>query len=431
MSGREKLNSFLFTLFGFQKAKSRAHIALVVLIHATGWCVLFFLPLFLYPVRINEERFLLRELVDKSVLIALFYLNYYFLIPRFFEKRKYLRYAVALAAVFLFYLGQHVFVRVHYFPRRGAIQFVQFLSPVNPREDSARRDVIMSGPGLAYYSPVARRDSPRRRHFFTRPLVAGDTVRGALPNLPRFPEPEWWGIPRGAWMMMLSNAISSFTFLMLLGGFIRLAFSLIRNQNEKKALENANLNAEVKFLKSQINPHFLFNTLNSIYAQAHSRSANTEFSILKLSELLRYVLYDSGEPKVELARDIQYINNYIDLQKMRLSSKVRIDYTVEGHPSGCKIAPLLLITFIENAFKHGISYSQPSVINITIRVFEETLTLHTSNPLVEKNSFAGGGIGLKNVTRRLDLLYPGKYRLDIHDNDDLHIVNLKLDLKSD
>jgi len=95
------------------------------------------------------------------------------------------------------------------------------------------------------------------------------------------------------------------------------------------------------------------------------------------------------------------------------------------------IAPLLLMTFIENAFKHGISYAQSSVINIRIRVFEETLTLLVSNPLVETNSFAPGGLGLKNVTRRLELLYPGKFLLDIQHDDYLHIVNLKLDLKSD
>jgi len=143
----------------------------------------------------------------------------------------------------------------------------------------------------------------------------------------------------------LNNAISSFVLLLLMGGFIRLSYSFISNQNEKKALENANLNAEVNFLKSQINPHFLFNTLNSIYAQAHSRSVNTEFSILKLSDLLRYVLYDSGDDKVELAKDIQYINNYIALQRLRLSKKVTINYSVTGDMEGKRIAPLLLINF--------------------------------------------------------------------------------------
>ena len=213
-----------------------------------------------------------------------------------------------------------------------------------------------------------------------------------------------FGIPKGIWLMTLNNAISSFTLLLLIGGFIRLGYSFISNQNERKMLENANLNAEVNFLKSQINPHFLFNTLNSIYAQAHSRSANTEFSILKLSDLLRYVLYDSSEDKVELKRDIEYINNYIDLQRLRLSKKITINYPVTGNLEGKRIAPLLLINFIENAFKHGISYSRASSIDISIAIFEETLTLCVTNPIVETDSFAPGGLGLKNVKRRLELI---------------------------
>jgi len=251
--------------------------------------------------------------------------------------------------------------------------------------------------------------------------------------MPGFPpiEEEFLGIPKRMWVMTLNNAVSSFVLFFLIGGFIRLAFSFIKNQNEKKLLENARLNAEINFLKSQINPHFLFNTLNSVYAQAHSRSDKTEVSILKLSELLRYMLYDSGENRVELSKDIQYINNYIDLQKLRLSSKVMINYTVTGKLDGYYIAPLLLITFIENAFKHGISYSQSSSINIEIKTIDETLTLVVSNPLVQTNTFADGGLGLKNVTRRLELLYPDKYQLLIQQENNYHIVNLNLDLKSD
>jgi LytS/YehU family sensor histidine kinase len=196
-------------------------------------------------------------------------------------------------------------------------------------------------------------------------------------------------------------------------------------------LENANLNAEVNFLESQINPHFLFNTLNSIYSQAHNRSEHTEYSILKLSELLRYVLYESGEEKVALEKDIQYLTNYIDLQRMRLSTKVVIDYTVTGSLTGHRIAPLLLISFIENSFKHGISYAHSSVIAIHLQVFEKTLTMSVSNPVVKIDTFTPGGLGLKNVTRRLDLLYPGKYWLKAVQENNLYLVNLKIDLTDD
>jgi LytS/YehU family sensor histidine kinase len=209
---------------------------------------------------------------------------------------------------------------------------------------------------------------------------------------------------------------------------IRLGFSFVKNQNEKKILENTNLNAEINFLKSQINPHFLFNTLNGIYSLAHNQSNQTEKAILKLSDLMRYVLYESGTEKVELAKDIQYLTNYVDLQRLRLSSKITIQYNVKGDLDGYYIAPLLLISFIENAFKHGISYTNSSFIQIEVSVFEETLTLFVENPIVETNSFAGG-VGLKNVTRRLDLLYPEKHSLNIVNNGHLHVVNLKLNLK--
>jgi len=413
------INNFLFSFLGFKKTKSRQHILLMILIHASGWCLLFFLPVLFYPLRINDDRFIMRELLDKSVLVSMFYLNYYWLIPRFFEKKKYGIYIITLFILFLVYLFQHVMIRANYFPRPGGpFQFIQ----VAPR-GAAIKNFDTASPTF------------NRKIFAMNGNIVAidekvDSVTRALPSFP-MKEPSLLGVPKGIWAMSLNNVISSFALMMLIGGFIRLAYSFIRNQNEKKALENANLNAEVNFLKSQINPHFLFNTLNGIYSQAHAKSENTEHSILKLSDLLRYVLYESGEEKVELSKDIQYLNNYIDLQKIRLSSKVKIEYAVNGLTNGKRIAPLLLITFIENAFKHGISYSKPSTVKISISIFEQTLTMLVSNPVVETNSFADGGLGLKNVTRRMDLLYPSKYWLDIVHNDHLHIVNLKINLNSD
>lgn len=401
---KESFNNFLFTLLGFEKAKRKGTILLMILLHVAGWCLLFFLPLFFYPVRINNDCFFVLMLAEKLVLVGIFYLNYYVLIPRLFEQKKYFRYFVFILFLFIAYVTQLVLVRTNNLPiPRLIIQQESIPSEAN-------RYFIPFDNGTT----VALTDS---NPYFRRELPMQD--------------PTVFGIPRGLLAMPLSNAISSFALILIMGGFIRLAYSFIRNQHEKKALENANLNAEVNFLKSQINPHFLFNTLNGIYSQAHTKSAHTEHSILKLSDLLRYMLYDSGEDKVELTKDIQYISNYIDLQRLRLSQKVSIQYEIEGDTNRKKIAPLLLITFIENAFKHGISYSKPSVINIHIRVFQETLTLMVSNPIVETNSFAGGGLGLKNAVRRLDLLYPSDYSLDIDRNDQSHIVNLKINLNRD
>jgi two-component system LytT family sensor kinase len=430
MQSRESLSSFLFTLFGFKKASSWIHILLIILIHITGWCFFFFLPVMLYPVRINDNRFITREVVDKLVLIVLFYLHYYWLIPSFFEKKKYFSYSSLVILAFLLYFSQHLAVRFSYFDRPGGpIQFFQ--APLPPAEkQNSITSVTRDGRVVFINDVMIGIDSVYGSRPYASGILLNDSIARAMPGFP-MREPGLLGIPKGIWAMSLNNTISSFALLLLMGGFIRLAHSFVKSQNEKKILENANLNAEVNFLKSQINPHFLFNTLNGIYSQAHAKSEHTEHSILKLSDLLRYVLYESGEDKVALSKDIQYLSNYVDLQKLRLSQKVKIEYEVTGEATGHQIAPLLLITFVENAFKHGISYTNPSVIKIQLQIFEKTLTLLVSNPVTETNSFAGGGLGLKNVIRRLDLLYPDKYWLDIIHNDHLHIVNLKINLNSD
>jgi two-component system LytT family sensor kinase len=403
MANRGNINNFLFTLFGFQKTKNASHLFVIVLIHILAWCLFFILPLIFLPVRVSNSRLLYAEFLSKLLPIAFFYLNYYFLLPRFFERRKFLAYFVTIVASICLISLQEIALRQS-MPGSG----VQFFT------------MAVKGRSISDGKP------PPGDFLF---LNTADSGRASLPIPPQFIiEDTVFGIPRGIFLVSLNRAMSICLVLILISGFIRLSYSFLRNQNEKKALENAHLNAEVNFLKSQINPHFLFNTLNSIYSQAHQKSDHTEYSILKLSELLRYMLYESAEPKVPLERDILYLNNYIDLQRMRLSSKVNIHYNVEGELEGNTIAPLLLITFIENAFKHGISYTKASVINISIKIFEKTLTLLVSNPVTESNSFVNGGVGLKNVARRLELLYAGHYLLDIVNNDHLHIVNFKLNL---
>jgi len=430
MTNRDRSNNFLLSLFGMQRARTKANVVLIILIHAAGWCLFFFLPLLLYPVRISNYRFIIPELIDKSLLVLLFYLNYYLLIPRLFEKKKYFSYFSMVFFAFIIYLFQHVTIRNNFIPdRAGPLRVIQFMRPPGSERDSFIRSAgIFAGTRETFEAPVLEtvRFDSNTNVLISPPDSIVRTMRGFPPD-----EKEFLGIPRRIWLITLNNAVSSFTLLFLIGGFIRLAFSFIRNQDEKKQLENAKLSAEVNFLKSQINPHFLFNTLNSIYSQAHSRSEKTEVSILKLSELLRYMLYDSAENKVELIKDIQYINNYIALQKLRLSSKVKINYSVNGKLEGHIIAPLLLITFIENAFKHGISYSQSSSIDIEIKIIGEILTLYVRNPITQTNTFTDGGLGLKNVSRRLELLYQDKYQLLVQQVNNQHIVNLNLDLKSD
>lgn len=416
MANTESINNFLFTLFGFQKTKRRAHLVFIVFIHLSAWCLFLVLPLMFYPIRFSNTRFLYTELISKILPIGFFYFNYYYLLPRFFEKKKFIAYFSLVLASVILIAAQEMIVRNTF--RGRTVRFFQGAIGEGPRTvESGSRPVVRGSATMEGGTVFVIRNE-------------GDSTDMPLPP-PPFAEKTLFGVPQGILFMIVNRTLSLCIVLLLIGGLVRLGYSFLKNLNEKKGLENAHLNAEVNFLKSQINPHFLFNTLNGIYSQAHSKSEQTEYSILKLSDLLRYMLYESAEKKVLLEKDILYINNYIDLQRMRISPKVTINYSVKGKLNGYVIAPLLLISFIENAFKHGISYSQSSVINIEINVFEKTLTLLVSNPVVKTDTFASGGLGLKNVTRRLELLYPGKHLLEAYQNDFLYIVNLKIDLESD
>ncbi len=198
------------------------------------------------------------------------------------------------------------------------------------------------------------------------------------------------------------------------------------NERIQRDLENQRLSAELAFLKSQINPHFLFNSLNSIYSLAYQRSATTPDAILKLSEIMRYMLYECNDNKVDLSKELQYLQNYIELQKIRFSDKAYIDYKVEGKVVAQQIAPLLLIAFIENAFKHGVANNPLTPIRLLIDVDDEHLHFYMQNKKHTNNRDASGGIGLNNVKRRLNLLYPNKYNLDIRDEADTYTVELSL-----
>ena len=205
-----------------------------------------------------------------------------------------------------------------------------------------------------------------------------------------------------------------------------------RNEKIKKEMENEKLTSELAFLKSQVNPHFLFNILNNICSLARKKSDDTENAIIKLSHIMRYMLDESKNEKVSLEKEIGYLENYIELQRMRISEKVDIRFTVEGKPEPLMIEPLLLIPFVENAFKHGISYLEDCRIDISLKIEPGQLIFNVQNFIVRKKddeSLEESGIGLKNVMRRLDLLYPGKHSLQIDENRTKYIINLIIQFK--
>ncbi len=223
----------------------------------------------------------------------------------------------------------------------------------------------------------------------------------------------------------ISTVFASLLFLVL-STALKFSTDWFLNERIQRDLENQRLSAELAFLKSQINPHFLFNSLNSIYSLAYQRSETTPEAILKLSEIMRYMLYECNDNKVELTKELQYIRNYIDLQKIRFANKAFIDLKVNGDMEDQRIVPLLLIPFIENAFKHGVANNALTPIKLAIEVGASHLQFYIQNKKHNNNRDIIGGIGLNNVKRRLDLLYPGKYNLQIHDETDNYTVELSL-----
>ena len=206
------------------------------------------------------------------------------------------------------------------------------------------------------------------------------------------------------------------------------------SQLQKELLEKERQKAEVelKALKAQINPHFFFNTLNSIYSMALDKDERLPGTVLQLSDLMRYFLYGSRDNFIPLEKDLTVVKEYIALQKLRSNAQLDIETKISGEISDQQIAPLLLITFLENAFKHGVKGSSGNTfINLDIKVEKNKLNFTVENNkgiIDEVNAGDHNGLGLENVKRQLELLYPGKHLLNIKDEQDRFVVVLQLSL---
>lgn len=226
------------------------------------------------------------------------------------------------------------------------------------------------------------------------------------------------------------QVVTSNLFIVIFVGMLRFAQDWFELDAKRKEIEREKLIAELNFLKAQINPHFLFNTLNNLYYLAYSKSDNTTEVIDKLSKMMRYMIYDSNHPKVLLSKEIEYMQNYISLERLRLNNEIPIEFNIEGEPKDAMIVPLIFITFLENAFKHGVSGTQKdSWVRISI-VLDGTSCIYTveNSKIKNSNTDTKSGIGLQNIQRRLELSYPGNYELISRDNADSYFVQLKLHL---
>lgn len=200
-------------------------------------------------------------------------------------------------------------------------------------------------------------------------------------------------------------------------------------ESQKKELENERLMAELRFLKAQINPHFLFNTLNNLYYLAFTQSPNTTEVIAKLSQMMRYMIYDSNHTRVPLTKEIEYMENYISLETLRLNNDIPIQFEIQGERNGIMIVPLIFITFLENAFKHGVSNNAPhSYVKISLTLDAKSIVYRVENSKIPRNTQheEKSGIGLQNVKRRLELSYPNQHDLLILDDEETYTVTLTL-----
>lgn len=209
-----------------------------------------------------------------------------------------------------------------------------------------------------------------------------------------------------------------------------------RQNRERQELVTETMQSELRFLKSQINPHFLFNTLNSLYALTLKKSDAAPDIVIKLSEMMRYMLYECNEKTVPLSKEIAYIRNYLDLEKLRQQKDVSINLEVNGQAGNQQIAPLMFMNFLENSFKHGLNSAiSNGFVNIRLDVEDTAVNFHIENSkgsIIPRSPEAtkgrSGGIGLVNVRRRLDLLYPDRHKLEISETPNSFAVDLRLEL---
>ena len=197
---------------------------------------------------------------------------------------------------------------------------------------------------------------------------------------------------------------------------VKLAWSTLEHQKQAAVIARERSDSELRFLRAQINPHLLFNILNNVYSYALERSDRAPPLILRLSGVLRYMLYEAGDEMVSLRRELDYIRDYFELQQLATEGRGEVRLTIAGDPAHYGIAPLLLVVFIENCFKHAVETAGPVTVHVAISIKNGNLMLDAENnlpdPTAPPSDTKLGGIGLENVRRRLELLYPGRFKLE-------------------
>ncbi len=338
-------------------------------IHLAGWVLLYFLPPLVLQTQVKPpENF--GDYMYWTIVIVCFYINYLWLVPKFLSKRRFT----------IYFLGIFIMLSTTYFANE------------------------------IYVRHIIKVEEARR------------VAEGEKNHRPRKKYPRYRGY---------NSALFCFA-LLALGTSIKVTNNWYENEKQRKEMENQKLGAELSLLKSQINPHFFFNTLNSIYSLAIIKSDKTPEAVVKLSEIMRYIIYDTERKLVPLSKEVEYIANYIELQRLRLREDMKIDFTTRLGNEETVIEPLLLLPFVENAFKHGVDAEKGGRIVVDIAQTGNELHFHVENPIVENSNHVQNGqsgIGLSNTLKRLKLLYQENFSIQKGPVQGNYVVELVLKLK--
>jgi len=378
-----------------ENQKKMVQKALQISIHVIAWTIFWLFPAIISG-NYQGELISSNRLFYMGLMIVFFYLNYFIFIPKLLFKKRNLLYFVTIVLSI------------------GFAYTLRYITHDYFHEEFRRNN-----------NEQARGDKVGPPAF--NPLDISPGIMGR-PHPPNENEPEFnSSIQR----RMSSMALSTVLFSFLLSTIIKVTQKWYLTEKQKNQITNEKLISELSFLKSQVNPHFLFNTLNGIYGLALQKSNETPKAILKLSGLMRHMLYESEESSVPLSSELDYLNNFIDLQKLRLSEESSVIFNVEGSIESKIIQPMLLIPFFENAFKHGQNRTGVD-ININIILKGTDLLLQISNKTSDsKVKDKSSGIGLKNVKKRLELLYPDAYNLKSWEKDGYYTTHLSLKLENE
>jgi len=217
----------------------------------------------------------------------------------------------------------------------------------------------------------------------------------------------------------------------LLGGIYALVIDFYKRERRSRAMEHEKTDIKLQYLRNQLNPHFLFNSLNSIYSLVRSKSDHAPEAVITLSELMRYMLYEANDKEVPLEKELNYIQNYIALQRLRIKNSEDVKINIHGDSKGLTIYPLILITFIENAFKYGTDYKGKTLIDIKINIVGNQLHFYIKNNIgIHKENKENSGIGLENIKKQLEYLYKEHHSLTIDSNQSFYEVTLILNLNT-